>query len=238
MDISGIASNTAMMAGMQPGGQQFQPLKPLMDTVPEDQRESVREQLGSLNRSQRGELKQRLDELKPLSADMTHEEIGSSFMSILSEVASSSSGENTQGSGNQTGMMMHPPPQMNLMNVLDSDGDHQLGATELENASEALLALDGNGDGTLTAEELRPKGPPKEGHRPPPPPPRNEDQEGKPPASPLLSALDTDEDGQISATEIENASSTLSALDLNGDGIISPDELRPQGEDEINENGS
>lgn len=46
-------------------------------------------------------------------------------------------------------------------------------------------------------------------------------------ALPLMKALDTDGDGELSASEIENASKVLLTLDTNGDGKLSADELRP-----------
>lgn len=46
-------------------------------------------------------------------------------------------------------------------------------------------------------------------------------------ALPLVKALDADSDGELSATEIENASKTLLKLDSNGDGKISAEELKP-----------
>lgn len=45
---------------------------------------------------------------------------------------------------------------------------------------------------------------------------------------PIMKALDVDEDGQLSASEIENASKSLLKLDKNGDGILNADELRPE----------
>jgi hypothetical protein len=61
------------------------------------------------------------------------------------------------------------------------------------------------------------------------PPPR--DGEGRrparPPRPPLEVALDADDDGEISASEIENAAAALKKLDKNGDGKLSADEFRP-----------
>ena len=56
--------------------------------------------------------------------------------------------------------------------------------------------------------------------------------EGMPPGQrmgmmPLMKALDADQDGTISAAEIQNAAKALAALDKNSDGSLSPDELRP-----------
>ena len=44
---------------------------------------------------------------------------------------------------------------------------------------------------------------------------------------PLLMALDTDHDGQLSAAEITHATAALKTLDRDGDGILSGDELHP-----------
>lgn len=56
---------------------------------------------------------------------------------------------------------------------------------------------------------------PKEprGHRPPP----------------IIAVLDADQDGVISAEEIENSPNTLLLLDQNGDGELTREELRPEG---------
>lgn len=47
------------------------------------------------------------------------------------------------------------------------------------------------------------------------------------PVPPLLAALDTDKDGEISAKEIDNAVTALKTLDKDGDGKISKEEMRP-----------
>lgn len=54
---------------------------------------------------------------------------------------------------------------------------------------------------------------------------------------PILSALDTDHDGVISAAEIDNAPAALRKLDKNGDGQITADEVRPVFEGEGRERG-
>jgi hypothetical protein len=55
-----------------------------------------------------------------------------------------------------------PPPGARrpappIVAALDTNGDGELDATEITNASAALLQLDVNGDGSLSKEELRPK---------------------------------------------------------------------------------
>jgi hypothetical protein len=51
---------------------------------------------------------------------------------------------------------------------------------------------------------------------------------GGPPPSPLMTALDKDGDGTLSADEIKAASQALQALDQDGDGSLSRTELRPR----------
>lgn len=45
---------------------------------------------------------------------------------------------------------------------------------------------------------------------------------------PVMAALDTDKDGALSASEIENAAKALLTLDKDGDGMLSNEELRPK----------
>jgi hypothetical protein len=63
-----------------------------------------------------------------------------------------------------------------------------------------------------SAQSPDPRGPEGPPHRPPPP---------------LITALDLNKDGVISADEIAKAPESLKKLDRNGDGQLTPDELRP-----------
>ena len=67
---------------------------------------------------------------------------------------------------------------------------------------------------TLCAQSPEPKDAP-EGKHP------------KPPPHPLWIALDIDEDGELSAEEIEKAAEALAQLDANDDGKITRDEVKP-----------
>ena len=49
-----------------------------------------------------------------------------------------------------------------------------------------------------------------------------------PPRFPVMTALDANQDGEISAAEVENAAAALKKLDRNSDGKLSQEELRPQ----------
>ncbi len=131
-----------------------------------------------------------------------------------------------------------------IVAALDTNQDGVIDAKEIENAPAALSTLDLNHDGKLTFDELRPAGGP--GPRPNGPGPNQRrsnryvytpDNGGTPPdapalppphpAPPLISALDTNDDGVIDATEIANAASSLKKLDKNGDGALSHDEYAP-----------
>jgi hypothetical protein len=57
---------------------------------------------------------------------------------------------------------------------------------------------------------------------------RSDDGDRRPAGGgPLLEALDADDDGALSAAEIENAVEALLTLDADGDGTLSEGELRP-----------
>ncbi len=73
------------------------------------------------------------------------------------------------------------------------------------------------------------KGQPPKGGRPGQPPGGPGGPGGFGRLNPILQALDTDGDGELSAEEIKNASKSLLKLDKNGDGKLSADELRPAG---------
>ena len=60
------------------------------------------------------------------------------------------------GGGGPEGRRMPPPP---LVAALDANHDGVIDESEIENAPAALRALDKNGDGKLTFDELRPPRP-------------------------------------------------------------------------------
>jgi hypothetical protein len=115
-------------------------------------------------------------------------------------------------------MKGHCPPPLPLITAVDIDRNGVIDSNEIANASAALLTLDKNGDGQLTADEYLPPRPPQAGQS---------DNEFQPPPSPVINALDANQDGVISADEIANAPALLLTLDRNGDGQLTRDELCP-----------
>jgi Ca2+-binding EF-hand superfamily protein len=111
-----------------------------------------------------------------------------------------------------------------VLAALDADGDLTISPAEMLSAPAALRKLDLNHDGKLSAEEC--------GFLPP------GDFTG--PASllagyrsdfmrdnPVLAALDSDHDGEISAAEIANSAAALKSLDIDNNGSLSPYEVLP-----------
>jgi EF hand len=80
----------------------------------------------------------------------------------------------------------------------------------------------------------QPPGPPDDA----PPPPRGRrgapaegpgDEQPRRPGPPIMAALDTDRDGELSPEEIRNAAAALKSLDHNNDGRLDRSELAPDG---------
>jgi hypothetical protein len=78
--------------------------------------------------------------------------------SSMSEFEDYSGGGEFPGGGNSFGGGRFQPPPNPLVTHLDSDGDNELSAEEIEGSPAVLLALDANGDGELTREEFDPEG--------------------------------------------------------------------------------
>ena len=66
-------------------------------------------------------------------------------------------------------------------------------------------------------------------------PPQN--QQGTPPGPPAVKLLDANDDGELSASEIANASTVLAELDTDGNGRLSEEELKPKPPEGEGENG-
>ena len=71
----------------------------------------------------------------------------------------SSGQKGASGQQGQGGQHEGPPPSP-VIEVLDADGDHEISASEIDNAPVALRTLDRNTDGKLTHDEIHPPGGP------------------------------------------------------------------------------
>jgi hypothetical protein len=110
-----------------------------------------------------------------------------------------------------------------VLRALDADGDLTLSPREIGNSPAALRNLDTNHAGKVTAEECglyidrNPAAPAMTAQL------RRRYMSDHP----VLTALDVDHDGEISAEEINDAAAALKKLDRNHDGYLTADELLP-----------
>ena len=113
------------------------------------------------------------------------------------------------------------PPPSPLFEAVDFDGDEVISGEEMDEAVRSLLTLDRDGDGNLTADELRPPGGRGGGFGGPPP--------GGPGGmfggDPVLAALDKDGDGELFEDEVLDAPRSLDRLDLDDDDLVTQREL-------------
>jgi hypothetical protein len=78
-----------------PGGKDgAPPPMSLLDMIPEDQRDAVKEKLDSLTEEQRLELKEKMDSNRSQIKGKSKEEVSASFIQILNEVAGTTSQTN------------------------------------------------------------------------------------------------------------------------------------------------
>lgn len=114
-----------------------------------------------------------------------------------------------------------------LLAALDTNHDGLISADEIRNAASALKALDKDGDGQLTGEEMRPRRPDGGG--------RGDRREGGPGGggqSPddmvnTLMAFDKNLDGKLSKDELpERMQGLFDRADANHDGFLTPEEIR------------
>ena len=126
-----------------------------------------------------------------------------------------------EGGGPEGASAPSPDVLVQQLMSFDKNQDGVLTTDEVPERLQNLFArADANHDGKLTPAELRTlaqkqappaAGPEREGFR-----------------DPLLTAVDTDHDGALSAAEIAGSSKSLLTLDVNHDGQLTADEMRPR----------
>lgn len=133
-----------------------------------------------------------------------------------------------------------PEETVAMMLQFDKNGDGMLQKSEVPERMQGIFARgDANQDGVLTRDELLQAAQKQsqqasasrggggehrggfDGER------RGPGGGGMMRFDPVMRALDTDEDGAISAAEWSKAPQVLAKFDKNGDGQLTPDELRP-----------
>jgi Ca2+-binding EF-hand superfamily protein len=130
------------------------------------------------------------------------------------------------GRGGEPGETAAPSAEEMVQTLMafDKNDDGQLTRDELPERMHGLFdRADTDKNGLLTAGEIR-----KAAQATVAPAARNRDEGPNfMRLDPILTALDTNSDGEISAAEIEAAATSLKKLDKNGDGKLSEDEVRP-----------
>ncbi len=121
------------------------------------------------------------------------------------------------GQGTPGGMMMMNP----VMAALDADKDGTLSVSEIANASKSLMALDKNGDGILSGDEMRP--PQMAGGQRP-------GEGGGAPNGEMMTKMfesqDKNGDGKLTGDEIpERMRERVAQIDEDGDGSINRAEM-------------
>lgn len=114
-------------------------------------------------------------------------------------------------------------PPSPVLEALDFDGDGVLSGEEMDEAVRSLRTLDRDGDGNITAEELQPpRGDERGGGFGGPPPQGPGGMFG---GDPVLRALDKDGDGELFEDEVTDAPRSLDRLDRDDDDVLTQREL-------------
>jgi Ca2+-binding EF-hand superfamily protein len=117
-----------------------------------------------------------------------------------------------------------PDETVQRLMALDRNGDGVLSKDEVPERMQGLFdRTDVNHDGKLTPDEIRDSAKTQSG-----PSGRAQRSGEATRIDPLLNTIDTDHDGILSAAEIAAAPTALKAIDKDGDGELSSTELRPK----------
>jgi Ca2+-binding EF-hand superfamily protein len=139
-------------------------------------------------------------------------------------------GRGRGGRGDEPGETAGPSADdlVQTLMAFDKNGDGKLTKDELPERMQGLFdRADTNHDGVLTPDEIRKSAqsaaPAQQGRG------RGERGPSFMRMDPILAAIDTDSDGEISAAELAASAKSLQKLDANGDGRLTEDEVRIQG---------
>ena len=135
-------------------------------------------------------------------------------------------------------------PMNPLIRALDTDGDGEISAAEIEKAVTALKALDRNNDGKLADDELRGPGGPGggPGGRGGPSGQPGEGAGGRAPSAEETVArylsLDANKDGKLTKDEVpERMQGFITRADADNDGIVTKEELTKMAEQQASGDG-
>jgi Ca2+-binding EF-hand superfamily protein len=136
------------------------------------------------------------------------------------EVRPQMGGRGGRGRGDEPGETAGPDPEELVKTLMsfDKNSDGQLSKEEVPERMQGIFErADGDKNGLLSAEEIRKSAQSAAGSG-------RGRGEGRGPSDPVLTALDVDANGEISAAELAAASTALKKLDRNGDGRLTADE--------------
>lgn len=130
-----------------------------------------------------------------------------------------------------------PPPSNPIVDAIDQNQDHEISASEIENASKNLLSLDKNNDGVLNEDELGHGGPQRSGRQGPPGQrgqrgqgPRGQERPSEGGFAAQLLEFDENNDGKLEKDELpERMQRMIEQHDTDGDGALDKEELEAMG---------
>ena len=129
------------------------------------------------------------------------------------------------GAGGFQGGPMAMLPMLPIMKMLDADQDGTLSASEIANASKALIQLDKDGDGIISVEEMRPDMSKMPMGIAGPGPGANGQLNGAMMVK-MFERSDSNGDGKLTGDEVpERMRDKLKMVDKDGDGSISKTEF-------------
>lgn len=138
------------------------------------------------------------------------------------------------GPGGGGGMMERMMTMMPVMKALDADGNGEISAEEIANASKMLATLDKDGDGILKAEELMPDfSQMRGGGRGGPGGPGGQRGGGqqRPSITERMAEWDTNKDGKLAKDEApEWMQPMFGNFDTDGDGFATAEEMKAASE--------